>query len=107
MFDSGVGGLTLLHEALHVMPDEAYFYYADSDHVPYGLRAKEEVAEYSDGAVEFLLEQGCEAIVIACNTATSVLSPFAFLTAWSSTASLTVAYLIFSSFFSVFPPPGS
>ncbi len=72
MFDSGVGGLTLLHEALHVMPDEAYFYYADSDHVPYGIRDKEEVAEYSDEAVEFLLEQGCEAIVIACNTATSV-----------------------------------
>ncbi|MCR5208872.1 MAG: glutamate racemase [Lachnospiraceae bacterium] len=76
MFDSGVGGLTLLHKAIQMMPEEAYFYYADTDHVPYGKKPVEDVISYSDDAVSFLQGMGCEAIVIACNTATSVAAEY-------------------------------
>ncbi|MCR5118826.1 MAG: glutamate racemase [Lachnospiraceae bacterium] len=71
MFDSGIGGLTLLKEALRQLPDEEYHYYADTDHVPYGEHSVEEIRAYSDEAAGFLLGKGCDAIVVACNTATS------------------------------------
>lgn len=71
MFDSGIGGLTVLKEALRQMPAEEYHYYADTDHVPYGTHTVEEIREYSDAAAGFLAAKGCEAIVVACNTATS------------------------------------
>ena len=72
IFDSGVGGLTLLAEALRQLPQADYCYYADTDHVPYGVRPREEILRFTDGAVRFLLEQGCGCIVVACNTATAV-----------------------------------
>lgn len=72
LFDSGIGGLTLLECALRYLPEEEYFFYADSDHVPYGEKKKEEILQYSEIAVQFLIQQGCDVIVIACNTATSV-----------------------------------
>ncbi len=71
MFDSGIGGLTVLNEALALMPDEAYYYYADSDNVPYGNKTAGQIREYSQKAVSFLIERGCDAVVIACNTATA------------------------------------
>lgn len=71
-FDSGIGGLTVLHQAMRTLPDEQYLFYADSDHVPYGEKTKEEILRYTDGAVRFLLAHGAKAVVIACNTATSV-----------------------------------
>ena len=70
-FDSGIGGLTVLHQALCDRPGEEYLYYADVDHVPYGQRSKEEILQYADEAVSFLVKNGADAIVIACNTATS------------------------------------
>ena len=70
-FDSGIGGLTVLHQALHDLPEEEYIYYADTDHVPYGQRSKEEILLYTEEAVRFLIRQDVKAIVIACNTATS------------------------------------
>ncbi|MCR4585221.1 MAG: glutamate racemase [Lachnospiraceae bacterium] len=76
MFDSGIGGLTLLKEALRQMPDEEYHYYADTDHVPYGSHTVEEIRKYSDEATGFLLSRGCEAVVVACNTATSAAVTF-------------------------------
>ena len=76
MFDSGIGGLTLLKEALKQMPREEYHYYADTDHVPYGYHSTEEIREYSDAAVGFLTGKGCEVIVLACNTATSAAVSF-------------------------------
>ncbi|NUU62778.1 glutamate racemase [Paenibacillus agri] len=72
IFDSGVGGITVLHEALKQLPMEDYIYYADTLHVPYGPKPKEEVRTYISNAVEFIVEQQVKAVVIACNTATSV-----------------------------------
>lgn len=72
LFDSGMGGLTLLAEALRQMPDAAYLYYADTDHVPYGTRSRDEILTFTEQAVQFLIDQGCECIVLACNTATAV-----------------------------------
>ncbi len=71
MFDSGIGGLTLLKEAFRQLPLEEYHYYADTDHVPYGSHTVDDIRKYSMDAAAFLLEKGCEAIVVACNTATS------------------------------------
>jgi glutamate racemase len=71
-FDSGIGGITVLHEALKVLPNEDYIYYADTLNVPYGPKPKAEVKKYIFNAIEFIIKQGVKAIVIACNTATSV-----------------------------------
>ena len=71
-FDSGIGGLTVLHQALRILPNEDYIFYADTLHVPYGEKPKEEVREYILNAVEFIANQGVKALVIACNTATSI-----------------------------------
>lgn len=72
VFDSGIGGLSVLHEARKTMPDEHYLYYADTAHVPYGTKPKEEIRGYIFEAIRFLVGQGSEAILVACNTATSV-----------------------------------
>lgn len=72
VFDSGIGGITVLHDALKMLPDEDYIYYADTLNVPYGPKPKDEVKKYVFNAVEFIIKQGVKAVVIACNTATSV-----------------------------------
>ncbi len=71
-FDSGIGGLTVLHQAKKMMPQEDYLYYADTDHVPYGRKTKEEIRQYVQSAADFIAEQDVKALVVACNTATSV-----------------------------------
>ncbi len=71
-FDSGVGGITVLHEALCQLPAENYIYYADTKNVPYGTKSKEEVREYILQAVDFMAGEGIKALVVACNTATSI-----------------------------------
>jgi len=71
-FDSGIGGITVLFEALKMLPNEDYLYYADTLNVPYGTKSKDEVKKYIFNATEFIIAQGVKAIVIACNTATSV-----------------------------------
>lgn len=71
-FDSGIGGLTVLHEALKQLPDEDYIYYADTENVPYGTKPKEEVKGYIMKAADFMAEKGIDALVVACNTATSI-----------------------------------
>lgn len=72
IFDSGIGGMTLLHQALLSLPNENYIFYADTDHVPYGTKSKEQVIGYVDEIIRFMLAKECKAVVIACNTATSV-----------------------------------
>lgn len=72
LFDSGVGGISVLYDALKMLPNEDYLYYADTVNVPYGPKPKEEVKEYIFNAIEFISQQQVKAIVIACNTATSV-----------------------------------
>ena len=71
IFDSGVGGLTVLAELLSLLPEERYFYYADSAFAPYGSRSREEILERSFTITEDMLSRGAKAIVVACNTATS------------------------------------
>ena len=70
-FDSGVGGLTVLKQALAALPNEEYLYYADTRNVPYGVKTTAEVRELVFHAVEFLVRQNIDALVVACNTATS------------------------------------
>ncbi len=70
-FDSGVGGLSVMREAISIMPNENFIYFGDSKNAPYGTRTPEEVTELSFNAVEFLMQKNVKAIVIACNTATS------------------------------------
>lgn len=72
ILDSGVGGLTVLKECLKQLPNHEYLYFADSKNAPYGTKPKEEVHDLTENAVRFLLAEGAEILVIACNTATSV-----------------------------------
>lgn len=72
IFDSGVGGLTVLHQAMEMMPHERFLYYADSANVPYGTKSKSQILEFVDVAVDNMLRYPLKAIVLACNTATSV-----------------------------------
>jgi glutamate racemase len=71
VFDSGVGGLSVLHHIRRTLPDERLIYVADSGHVPYGDKTASYIEQRSIALTRFLLSQGAEAIVIACNTATA------------------------------------
>jgi glutamate racemase len=71
-FDSGIGGLTVLYEALKILPNERFLYFSDGENAPYGVRPKEEVKQLVLNAVAFMAQQPLKALVIACNTATSV-----------------------------------
>lgn len=73
LFDSGLGGLTVLGHARRALPDEEFLFFADRDHVPYGTKTVDEVRGFVRDAFRFLVEEErAEAVVIACNTATSV-----------------------------------
>ncbi|SHJ82196.1 glutamate racemase [Hathewaya proteolytica DSM 3090] len=71
-FDSGLGGLSVLREALKLMPNENYIYFGDSKNAPYGSKTIDEIRELTFSSVEYLLGKNVKAVVIACNTATSV-----------------------------------
>lgn len=71
-FDSGIGGLTVLAESLRRLPAENYLFMADTLHVPYGTKSKEDVRSYILESVEMMMKEGIDALVIACNTATSI-----------------------------------
>lgn len=71
VFDSGIGGITFLRDAVRTLPSENFIYYADTDHVPYGTKPDDEVRRFVGAAVTFLEQQGIKALVIACNAATS------------------------------------
>ncbi len=72
VFDSGIGGLTVLKKIIDLLPNEKYVYNADIKNVPYGTKPKEEVKKYIKEAVNFLISQNVKAVVVACNTATSI-----------------------------------
>jgi glutamate racemase len=72
MFDSGVGGLTVLHECLVSLPEEDFVYLGDTAMFPYGSRDPERLRERIGRISELLLERGAKLLVIACNTATSI-----------------------------------
>ena len=71
VFDSGVGGISVLRALADTLPCEDFVFFGDSAHAPYGEKTREEVVSLSRGIVERLLGEGAKAIVIACNTATS------------------------------------
>src|SRR5690606_2588124 len=71
LFDSGVGGTSIWREIHNILPNENTIYLADSKNAPYGQKSKEEIIELSIKNTEFLLNQNCKMIVVACNTATT------------------------------------
>tara|TARA_R110002051_G_scaffold207593_1_gene273365 strand:+ start:8460 stop:9248 length:789 start_codon:yes stop_codon:yes gene_type:complete len=71
VFDSGVGGLSVLHEIRRQLPNESLVYVADSGYVPYGEKSPEQIRQRSRAIAGFLLGQGAKALVVACNTATA------------------------------------
>ncbi len=71
VFDSGLGGLTVLKEISKVLPNENIVYFGDTARVPYGTRSSETVTKYTFQSINFLLENDIKAIVIACNTASA------------------------------------
>ena len=75
VMDSGVGGISVLRELVKLLPGENFLYYGDSAHAPYGTKEVSEVVKYTQIAAEFLLQKGAKALVVACNTATSVAIP--------------------------------
>lgn len=72
IFDSGVGGLSVLREVRRQLPAENLLYIADQAHVPYGIRTREDVLAFSAGIVRYLLKKKVKLIIIACNTASAV-----------------------------------
>lgn len=71
VFDSGVGGLSVLRAMRQLMPEEPVIYFADQGHVPYGPRSLEQVRDFSEAITRFLLGRGAKLIVVACNTASA------------------------------------
>ena len=71
LFDSGVGGLSIYKHLAEQLPAERYVYYADTLHVPYGNRDSDDIQALTLTAVEWLYQQGCKLIVIACNSASA------------------------------------
>ena len=71
IFDSGIGGVTVLQEILKILPNENYIYYSDSKNCPYGDKSDEQINEICENIVKIFIEQNCKAIVIACNTASA------------------------------------
>jgi len=72
VFDSGVGGLTVLRALVERIPGADYLYFGDTARLPYGSKSAATVAHYAVGAVRYLQDQGAELLVIACNTATAL-----------------------------------
>lgn len=71
VFDSGVGGLSVLREIRALMPNEDIVYLGDQGHVPYGPRPMTQIQDFSEGITRYLLAQGSKIIVVACNTASA------------------------------------
>ena len=76
IFDSGIGGVTVLKEIIKILPNEDYIYVSDSKNNPYGDKTDEEIIKRCDEISNFLISKNCKAIVIACNTASAKASKF-------------------------------
>ncbi|MEZ5006929.1 MAG: glutamate racemase [Chitinophagales bacterium] len=72
LFDSGVGGLTVANAIAKAMPNERLIYFGDTAHLPYGDKSADLIKGYAENITKFLLQNNCKAVVIACNTASSV-----------------------------------
>lgn len=71
IFDSGIGGVTVLKEIIKILPNENYIYYSDSANNPYGDKSDKKIINLCENIVKLFLEKNCKAIVIACNTASA------------------------------------
>ncbi|MBS8229100.1 glutamate racemase [Vannielia litorea] len=71
VFDSGIGGLTVLDAVQKRLPEEAFVYYGDHAHSPYGVRDADDIHGLTRGAVQRLWDEGCDLVVLACNTASA------------------------------------
>jgi glutamate racemase len=80
IFDSGVGGLSVLRALREQMPNESIIYFGDQRHVPYGSRSMKQIQNFSEGITNFLLEQNAKIIVVACNTASAAALKYLRLT---------------------------
>lgn len=72
IFDSGIGGVTVFREILKQLPNYSYIYYSDSQNNPYGDKTPEELLQITENIVNYLIGEGCQIIVIACNTASAI-----------------------------------
>lgn len=75
IFDSGVGGLTVVKSLLEQLPAESFIYFGDTANVPYGSKSKEQLFNYAHKIISFLMKQGVKAIIVACGTHSSVTLP--------------------------------
>lgn len=80
MFDSGIGGLTVLRELINEYPNTEYIYYADTLNLPYGEKTKEQLLEIGKNIIEFLDSKKVDVIVIACGTCSSLVESYRELT---------------------------
>ena len=72
VFDSGLGGLTVVKALKNNLPNESVLYFGDTARLPYGVKSRELIIEYSIQITEFLIQKGAKLIVVACNTATAM-----------------------------------
>ena len=72
VFDSGIGGLTVLQKLIEILPTENTIYLGDTARAPYGTKSVETVVRYSFENTEFLIEKGVKLVVVACNTSTAL-----------------------------------
>ena len=76
VFDSGIGGLTVVREIFRTLPEEPVLFFGDTARLPYGPKSKETVLRFARQNTRYLLSQGVRCVVVACNTASSVALPF-------------------------------
>ena len=76
IFDSGVGGLSVLRAVRALMPEESVLYFGDQGHIPYGPRPMEQIRDFSEAITNFLLERDAKLIIVACNTASAAALKF-------------------------------
>lgn len=72
IFDSGIGGLTVAAAVAKALPEESIVYFGDTAHLPYGEKSAASILAYAEGIADFLLDQGCKMLIIACNSASAV-----------------------------------
>jgi len=71
VFDSGIGGITVLSNIIKSLPGQKFIYFGDTENAPYGIKDSETILRYTINAADFLVQKGIKALVVACNTATS------------------------------------
>ena len=76
IFDSGIGGLTVLRELIFKYPHNQYFYFGDNTHMPYGSKSKEELKKLSQNNIDFLLSKNVDIIIVACGTVSANLGSY-------------------------------